>query len=72
MAKVDFKSLKEKVGVDDIAGKNLASPRSMLYAMFMAADICKHRQTYEEITSNPLQIKVFETKNAPDRSYLPE
>jgi 4-hydroxythreonine-4-phosphate dehydrogenase len=56
----------------DIAGKNLANPRSMLYALFMAADICKHRQVYEEITANPLQIKVFETKNAPDRSYLPE
>ena len=56
----------------DIAGKNLASPRSMLSSLYMACDICKHRTTYEEITSNPLQIKVFETKNAPDRTYLPE
>ena len=56
----------------DIAGKNLASPRSMLYALYMACDICRHRATYDEITANPLEIKVFETKNAPDRTYLPE
>lgn len=56
----------------DIAGKNLASPRSMLYALFMAVDVCKHRATYQEITANPLKINVFETKNAPDRTYLPE
>lgn len=56
----------------DIAGKNLANPRSMLYALYMACDVCHHREVYREITANPLQIKVFESKNAPDRSYLPE
>ena len=56
----------------DIAGKDLASPRSMLTAIYMAIDVCKHRKTYEEITANPLKIKVFETKNAPDKTFLPE
>ncbi|MBQ7253948.1 MAG: 4-hydroxythreonine-4-phosphate dehydrogenase PdxA, partial [Bacteroidales bacterium] len=56
----------------DIAGKNQASARSMLFAICMAIDVCKNRQTYAEITANPLEIKVFETKNAPDRTYLPE
>ena len=56
----------------DIAGKNLANPRSMLYALYMAVDVCTHRAVYNEITANPLQINVFETKNAPDRTYLPE
>ena len=56
----------------DIAGKNLASPRSMLTAIYMAIDVCKHRKIYGEITANPLKIKVFETKNAPDKTFLPE
>ena len=56
----------------DIAGKNLADPRSMLTAIFMAIDVCHHRATYDEITADPLKIKVFETKNAPDKSFLPE
>jgi 4-hydroxythreonine-4-phosphate dehydrogenase len=56
----------------DIAGKNQASAQSMLSAIYMAMDICKNRHTYGEITSNPLEIKVFETRNAPDRTYLPE
>jgi len=56
----------------DIAGKNMASPRSMLYAIYMAIDVCNHRKLYDEITADPLKIKVFETKNAPDRTYLPE
>lgn len=56
----------------DIAGKNLASPQSMLYAIYMAMDIVNHRATYDEATANPLQVKVFESRNAPDRSYLPE
>lgn len=56
----------------DIAGKNLANPQSMMSAIYMAMDICRNRRTYSEITANPLEIKVFETKNAPDRTYLPE
>ena len=56
----------------DIAGKNMANAQSMLSAIYMAIDICKNRRTFGEITSNPLEIKVFETRNAPDRTYLPE
>ena len=56
----------------DIAGKNMASAQSMLSAIYLAQDICRNRRTFSEITSNPLQIKVFETNNAPDRTFLPE
>ena len=56
----------------DIAGKNQADAQSMLSAIYMAIEICNNRKTFGEITSNPLEIKVFETKNAPDRTYLPQ
>ncbi len=56
----------------DIAGKNQASGRSMLAAIFMAIDVCNNRENFDEITADPLKIKVFETKNAPDRSFFPE
>ena len=56
----------------DIAGKNQAIARSMLTAIYLAIDICNHRKIYDDITSDPLKIKVFEAKNAPDKTFLPE
>jgi 4-hydroxythreonine-4-phosphate dehydrogenase len=56
----------------DIAGKNQASARSMMTAIFMAIDVCHHRAIYDDITSDPLKIKVFEAKNTPDKTFLPE
>ena len=40
----------------DIAGKNLASPVSFRQALYLAIDIFKNRQMYEEINKNPLKI----------------
>ena len=56
----------------DIAGKNEASGQSMRHAIYMAIDLVKNRRTFAEITADPLKIKVFETKNAPDRTFFPE
>lgn len=39
----------------DIAGENKASEQSMLQAIYLALDIFRNRQNYEEANSNPLQ-----------------
>lgn len=39
----------------DIAGKNIASPESMLQAIFTATDIVRNRREYQEATKNPLK-----------------
>ncbi|MFW5705888.1 MAG: 4-hydroxythreonine-4-phosphate dehydrogenase PdxA [Bacteroidota bacterium] len=39
----------------DIAGKDLADPGSMLSAVYLACDIYRNRQIFDEITSNPMQ-----------------
>jgi len=41
----------------DIAGKGLASERSMRNAFFMACDILEKRKTHRELVSNPLETK---------------
>lgn len=38
----------------DIAGKNIANPSSLRYAIYAAVDIYKNRKTYAEVTKNPL------------------
>lgn len=45
----------------DIAGRNKANPQSMLCAIYMAIDICKNRKLYDELRSNVLKVKEFET-----------
>lgn len=40
----------------EIAGKNMASPTSLLHAIYLACDIYKNRQMYEELTLNPLKF----------------
>lgn len=40
----------------DLAGKDQASPSSMLAAIFTAIDIVNYRKMYEEISSEPLPI----------------
>lgn len=39
----------------DIAGKGLASEESMRSAVYMALDICRNRNKYEEMNANPLK-----------------
>ena len=38
-----------------LAGKKAASARSMREALYLAIDICRNRQEYEEATKNPLR-----------------
>ena len=42
----------------ELAGKNLASEQSFLDALYLACDIYKNRETYAEITANPLVSEV--------------
>ncbi|MFN8286813.1 MAG: 4-hydroxythreonine-4-phosphate dehydrogenase PdxA [Chitinophagales bacterium] len=43
----------------DIAGKNLASADSIRNAIFLGLDIVKNRETYKEMTANPVEkVKV--------------
>ena len=42
----------------DIAGQNKANPRSMLSAIFLAIDIYRSRERYQEIHSNPLKAQI--------------
>lgn len=46
----------------EIAGKNLASPDSMLQAIFTAIDISANRKIYKEVTSNPLKKTIIESE----------
>ncbi|QKG79068.1 4-hydroxythreonine-4-phosphate dehydrogenase PdxA [Tenuifilum thalassicum] len=46
----------------DLAGHNLANPNSFRQALFLAIDIFKNRQMYEEITANPLKSVDPETE----------
>lgn len=55
----------------DIAGKNLANPASLTAAIYMAIDICRNRMEYDELSSNPLEIKHFEGPKR-EKTILPE
>ncbi|MBR3303941.1 MAG: 4-hydroxythreonine-4-phosphate dehydrogenase PdxA [Bacteroidales bacterium] len=39
----------------DIAGQNRANPRSMLSAIYLAIDVYRNRERYDEIHANPLK-----------------
>ena len=47
----------------DIAGKGVASPASMLTAIYAAIDIYRNRTTYAEIHANPLRKQYFDKSN---------
>ena len=47
----------------DIADKNLANPSPFRAAMFLAIDIYKKREEYNELTKNPLEITKKELTN---------
>ncbi|MCF0177114.1 MAG: 4-hydroxythreonine-4-phosphate dehydrogenase PdxA [Bacteroidales bacterium] len=36
----------------DIAGKNMANPMSMIYALYMAVDVCNNRRKYDAMHKN--------------------
>ncbi len=55
----------------DIAGKCLANPGPMITAIHAAVDICHNRAKYDELTSNPLEIRHFEGPKH-EKTILPE
>ena len=44
----------------DIAGKNLADAASFRSAIYAAIDIFRNRETYKEMTRNPLRKQYFD------------
>lgn len=47
----------------EIAGKDMASPTSLLHAIYLACDIYKNRQMHEELTKNPLRFSNITEKD---------
>lgn len=47
----------------EIAGKDIASPSSLLQAIYLACDIYKNRLMHEELTQNPLKISNITEKD---------
>ena len=55
----------------DIAGKNQADERSMRNALFMALDVIRQREEYDELTANPLPFIEREDKEGrPRREFI--
>ena len=49
----------------DMAGRDLADPRSMKSAIYMAMDIFRRRQEYDELQENKMRIKMPDTEIKP-------
>ena len=45
----------------DLAGENKANPQSMMSAIYMAIDIYRNRQLYDQMRVNPLPLKEVDT-----------
>ena len=55
----------------DIAGKNQADESSMRNALFMAIDVLRQREEYDELTADPLPFIVREDKEGrPRREFI--
>lgn len=55
----------------DIAGKNQADERSMRNALFMAIDILRQREQYDELTADPLPfIERDDKEGRPRREFI--
>ncbi|MBQ7773135.1 MAG: 4-hydroxythreonine-4-phosphate dehydrogenase PdxA [Bacteroidales bacterium] len=46
----------------DLAGENKANPQSMISSIYLAVDVFRNRERYEEMNANPLKVKEFETQ----------
>ena len=55
----------------DIAGKNQADPASMRNAIYMALDVLRQREEYDELTANPLPFIVrADAEGKPRREFI--
>lgn len=52
----------------EIAGQDKADPTPMLHAIYLAIDIFRHRQEYDEAAKNPLQKMYHEKRDASDKA----
>ena len=46
----------------DLAGENKANPQSMMSAIYLATDVCRNRELYDQMHANPLKVKEFDTQ----------
>lgn len=55
----------------DIAGKNMADESSMRNALFMAVDVLRQRELYDDLTANPLPfIERADGEGKPRREFI--
>ncbi len=54
----------------ELAGKNVASPESFREALYLAIDVCRNRQLYDEISANPLKFSSLEADSDADKNAL--
>lgn len=54
----------------ELAGKNMASPESFREAIYLAIDVFRNRQLFDEITANPLKISALEADSDADKNAL--
>lgn len=54
----------------ELAGKNLASEDSFRDAIYLAIDVYRNRQQYDEISSNPLKFSALEADSDADKNTL--
>lgn len=54
----------------ELAGKNIASPESFREALYLAIDIVRNRQLYDEISANPLKFSSLEADSDADKNAL--
>ena len=44
----------------DLAGSDKANPQSMISSIYLAVDVVRNRERYDQMHANPLKIKEFE------------
>ena len=56
----------------DLAGENKANPQSMISAIYLAIDVFRNRERYDQMHENPLKVKEFEApqKERPGRPVI--
>ena len=56
----------------DLAGENKANPQSMISALYLAIDVYRNRQKYDQMRANPLPLKEVDTtpKDKPGKPII--
>lgn len=56
----------------DMAGRDLADPRSMISSIFTAIDVFKNRQAYDELQAGKMSVKLPDTEIKPNGGKIIE